>query len=371
MRDASCIKQPTILMIDDEVVICSSCAQIFEQEGYIIETCSEGGSGLRKFDEVHPDIVFVDLMMPGMTGIEVIQKMREKDADVVLIVITGYATIESAVDSMKHGAFDFLPKPFTPDTLRIITKRALEKRKILLELSRLQEEKEKMRKHFYCMLSHELRTPLVAVMQYLDVFSKGIAGSISDEQNNIIVRMKIRVDELLSLIDRWLKLSMMEDPKLKERFDYFDLIPVVKDVIDIVKPLAQEKNVTLKITVMSENCIIYGDRDMIKEVFTNLLYNGIKYNRDGGMVSIQSKELENFWVIDVVDTGIGIPKEEIPHIVEEFYRIRRNDGKGGAGLGLPIVKKILDFHEGRLEIRSELNHGSTLSVYLPKSKNTD
>jgi signal transduction histidine kinase len=357
--------KPKILIIDDEKSICDASAQILSGEGCLVETSFEGETGLKKVDDFKPDIVFVDLKMPGMSGMEVLEKLKEKDKNIVSIVITGYATIESAVGSMKRGAFDFLPKPFNPDELKIIAKRALETRRVRLEAERLREEKERMRQNFIALVSHELRTPLVAVMQYLEVFASGTAGVISQEQSKIINRMKIRLKELLTLIDRWLKLSRIEELKLKEGFEDFSLSSIIEEVVDSVKPFAQEKNVVFEVKPIHDNIIINGDKEMVKEVFTNLINNGIKYNREGGSVTVESREQDNFWVFDITDTGIGVAEQEIAHMGKEFYRVRREGSVAGSGLGLAIVKKILAIHNGKLEVKSKVNQGSTFSIYLP------
>ena len=362
------INNPKILIIDDEEAICDACCQVLSGEGYLVETSFEGTTGLGRVGDFRPDIVFVDLKMPGMSGMEVLANIREKDENVVLIVITGYATIESAVESMKKGAFDFLPKPFTPDELILITKRALEKRSASLETERLREEKERMRHNFIALVSHELRTPLVVVMQYLETLGCGISGEVSQEQSRIINRMKIRLRELLTLIDRWLKLSRIEELKLEEGFEDISLFSVIQEVIDLVKPLAQEKNVTLEVKSIPSDITINGDKEMIKEVFINLINNGIKYNRKGGIVTIESREQENSCVFDISDTGIGITDQEIAHMGEEFYRVKREGSAAGSGLGLAIVRKILAIHNGKLKVKGRLNEGSTFSVYLPKKE---
>lgn len=361
------INNPKILIIDDEQSICDACSQVFSQDGYLVESCFDGVSGLKKFDEFQPDIVFIDLKMPGMSGMEVLEKIRKKNESVVLIVITGYASIESAVESMKRGAFDFLPKPFTSGELRIITRRASEKRRFSLEADRVKQEKERMRQHFNFMVSHELRTPLVAVMQYLEVLTQGIAGVLSEKQKEIINRMNVRIKELLLLIERWLKLSMIEESNIRNQFKDFDLKSIIDDAIDLVKPLAQRTNITLKLNSVPYNIIIHGDKELIKEVFINLFNNGIKYNRKGGSVTVRQRQAEDFWVIDVIDTGVGIAENEIPNIMEEFYRVKQECKSSGAGLGLAIVKKILDIHDGKLVIESKLNQGSIFSVYLPRT----
>lgn len=361
------MEQSKILIIDDEKAICAVCAQILSAEQYLVATSHDGASGLAKIDEFHPDVVFVDLKMPGIGGIEVLDIIRNKDPLIVSVVITGFATIESAVESMKVGAYDFLPKPFTPDQLRLITRRALEKRTSVLESERLRQEKEAMRQNFISMVSHELRTPLVAVAQYLEVLQRGFAGSVSAEQSRIIGRMKIRLTELLNLIDRWLKLSRLEEIKLKEGFREFPLCAVIKEATDMVRDFAQEKGVTISLETACEDTVVVGDREMIKEVFVNLINNGVKYNRESGKVAIQVRDLGELLYIDVIDTGIGIPEKDLIHVGEEFFRVKREgSAAAGTGIGLAIVKKILDLHEGKLEISSQMDQGSAFRVHLPK-----
>lgn len=358
-----------IIIIDDEASIGEACAQILAGEDYQVDTAAEGTTGLKLVDELKPDVVFVDLKMPGISGMEVLESLRKKDQNIVSVVITGYATIESAVESMKKGAYDFLPKPFTPDELRLITRRAVARRRAILESELLREEKERMRQNFVALVSHELRTPLVAVMQYIEVLSGGIAGSLSDEQTKIIGRMKIRLAELLSLIDRWLMLSRIEEVKLKEGFQDFALVSVIKEAVELTRTMASEKKIRVEVNVDRHEPVIHGDRGMIKEVFTNLVTNGIKYNREEGILTVQLRTDDQYWIVDVTDTGLGIPDQELPRIGNEFYRVKREGTAAGSGLGLAIVKKIMDIHDGRLDIKSKVNQGSTFSVYLPRTHN--
>ena len=362
--------KPGVLIIDDEKAICDACSQILSHEGYRVAVSNDGEHGLAAIVAHRPDVVIVDLKMPGIDGLEVLRRIRQQDPTLVSVVITGFATIESAVDSMKVGAFDFLPKPFSPEQLRIITKRALENRRARLEAARLREEKEKMRQNYISMVSHELRIPLVAVMQYLEVLRNGFAGSISDEQSRITTRMKVRLSELLALIDRWLKLSRLEELKLQEGFREFTLEPVVKEAIELVAPAAAERKVTVTARSFDPAATVYGDREMIKEVAINLISNGIKYNKEGGTVTVAMRDSGDCWALDVHDTGAGIAQEDIPRVTEEFFRVRREGSAAGTGIGLAIVQKIIDIHDGRLEIESAVDQGSTFSVYLPRPRST-
>src|SRR4030066_852723 len=135
-----------ILIIDDEEVVLDSCTQILKGGNHQIATAMGGDLGLKLIRDFQPDLVFIDLKMPGISGFEVLEKIHGLDPTIVTLVITGYATVDSAVEAMKNGAYDFLPKPFTPDEFRLITQRGLDKRRLVLETISLRREKEMLRK---------------------------------------------------------------------------------------------------------------------------------------------------------------------------------------------------------------------------------
>ena len=142
-------KLSKILIIDDEEVILDSCSQILEGSGHSVTTTSNGDQGLKLLEEIKPDLVLLDLKMPGISGMEVLEKIISFDPTIVTVIITGYATVDSAVEAMKKGAYDFLPKPFTPDEFRMVIRRGLERRKLILEAISLRKEKEILRENFF------------------------------------------------------------------------------------------------------------------------------------------------------------------------------------------------------------------------------
>lgn len=357
-----------ILVIDDEPTICDACYQILTERSYSVEIANNGKEGIKKFEDFNPDVVFIDLKMPGISGMDVLKVILEKKTNVIPIVITGYASIETAVESMKNGAFDFLPKPFTAEELIVITERAVAKKRDLEEKAKIEKEKEMMRKNFISLVSHELRTPLVAVMQYLEVLYGGMAGQISEQQKHIIERMKNRLNELLDLINRWLKLARIEELNIKDNFQEFSFEPLIDESVELIKPLASEKGIKIEKMCTTENYKVFGERDLIKEVLVNLIANGVKYNQNQGTVFINCRKDGDDIAVDITDTGIGISEDELKRLGEEFYRVKREGIASGSGLGLAIVKKILDIHNGRLEIKSKLNEGSTFTIYLPISR---
>ena len=358
-------KKANILIIDDEQYICDSCRQVYTKDGYQVDTANDGIKGLQKIKEFKPDMVVVDLKMPGMGGMEVLERINTIDPTIVSIVITGYATIESAVEAMKRHAFDFLPKPFTPNELRIVTQRALERRKLILETNRLREEKDRMKENFISMVSHQLRTPLVAVQQYFEVILAGMAGTVSEEQKRMLERSKIRIDELIELIKEWLDFARIDANKLVSELKPTNLIPVLFKSQDSMQVIAKQKDITLKMEVPENLPLIMGNAGFLEQVFLNLLENGIKYNKQSGSVTIKAVTENEFVRVDFSDTGIGISEQELSFIFEQFYQVKRTNKTDGTGLGLAIVKRIIEAHSGTINVTSEPGKGTVFSILLP------
>ena len=139
------LTQANILVIDDEQIMREGCSRILSKDGWAVITAENGNQGLDEYQirSESIDVILLDLMMPGMSGMEVLERLRTVDPNLLVIVITGYATVESAVEAMKKGAYDFIPKPFTPDQLRIVVKRALERRSLQKEAAFLRKERER------------------------------------------------------------------------------------------------------------------------------------------------------------------------------------------------------------------------------------
>lgn len=363
-------KKPVVLVIDDEEAMRDSCSLILAKEGFQAETAENGQIGLEKIKELGPDLVLIDLKMPGISGFEVLEKIRDIDPHLIPIVITGYATVESAVEAMKKGAYDFLPKPFTPEELRIIIRRALERRKLALEAETLRREKKLMEENFITMVSHQLRSPLVAIQQYFEVILAGMTGQIEEAQKEMILRARERLEGLLRLINDWLDLARMSRGQIVDKFKPTALEKLLEKQLEFLKPLAQEYEVTLELRRPSQPVQVMGDEQTLEQVFSNLITNAIKYNRSKGSVVVALREEGQSVVVDVKDTGIGIAKEHLPFIFDQFFRVhRREDQKiKGTGLGLSIAKKIIEAHNGTIQVASELGQGSTFSVWLPRAE---
>ena len=358
----------TILVIDDEEAIRDSCSQVLTKAGYRTQTAQDGNAGLRKITEAKPDLVLVDLKMPGMSGMELLEKIAEIDPSIISVVITGYATIESAVEAMKRNAYDFLPKPFTPDQLRIVIKRGLERRRLAIESERLRREKHMMQENFITLVSHQLRSPLASVRQYFSIIREGFAGDVTDKQKQIIETASKYLDDLMQLINDWLDMARIDSGRITEKFEPVALETILLEILELVKPLAEAGKVTLGLRLSSDTPAVYGDRDSLKQAITNLMNNAIQYNREGGTVVISTREQSDEVVVEISDTGIGISRDNLPFIFDEFFRVKSNQTQrvSGSGLGLPITKRIIEAHNGRIQVDSELGKGTTFTITLPK-----
>ncbi len=357
-----------ILLIDDEEVVRDSCAQILEGGQYEIASASDGTAGLRLVEEFHPDLIFVDLKMPGISGFEVLEKVSAMDPTIVMVVITGFATISSAVDAMKKGAYDFLPKPFMPEEFRLITRRSLEKRRLTLETIALRREKEMLREHFAHIVSHELKSPLNAVQQNLFALEFEISGSLTEIQKDKFGRAKNRINDLIKLINSWLRAISIDAQQMKDSFTQVSVKDEIARALENVQPYAQRKDIEIVTALKEPIPTILGDGLSLSEAFGNLLSNAVKYSRDGSKVHVSAEEKENEVLISVKDEGVGISQEDLPHIFDGFYRAESARAvASGHGIGLAVSRQIIEAHQGSICAQSEIGKGTTFLIRLPKS----
>lgn len=359
-------EQPKIIIIDDEEIVRDSCIQILMKNNYIIQTASNGLDGVELVKEFHPDLVFVDLKMPGISGFEVLEKIHAFDPTIVTIVITGFATVDSAVDAMKKGSYDFLPKPFTPDELRLITRRGLERRKFSLETIALRREKEILREHFAAIVSHELKSPLGAVQTNLYVLADDLKDKVTEEQAEKFQRLQDRISDLVKLINTWLRAISIDISSIRDNFEIISIKDVVNKAIENTQQHAIRKAIDIETSISPDLKPVYGDEGTLVEAVGNIASNAVKYTRMGGNVKIIVTEFGGEIVITVSDNGVGIAKEDIPHLFEDFYVGKsKTEGERRSGVGLAITRRIIEAHDGTITVESELGKGSTFAIHLP------
>ena len=230
-------------------------------------------------------------------------------------------------------------------------------------LSRLEESFSKQ-KQFLSDASHELRTPTSIIKSFCDV-TLNRERSAADYRESI-KKIGDTVNRMCDIINRILVISRMDNKTIQFKPVKIDLMDLMKDVKKLIEPSAANKGITLNLE--GKGVVVKGDREGLTEVFTNIVENAIKYNRPSGEVNIGVNEYMGQAVVTVEDTGMGIPAGEMDKIFDRFYRVDASRGLTvGSGLGLSIVRTIVEAHGGKVEVKSEVGKGSTFIVSMPKN----
>ncbi len=347
------------MVIDDEKSLREGCRQTLEKSGYRVLTAAEGVEGIKIARDSKPDVAFIDLKLPGILGVRVIETLSKDIPDIVLIAITGYATIGSAVEAIQKGGFDYLPKPFSPDQLRDAARRGIVHRNLKVETRLLREEKERMQKGFITFVSHEMRSPLVVIRQYIEFLSVMANKRFDKELADHIEKCSIRIQSLERLVEQWLDFSRVGDGTFAQKQETLSLSHIIARCGEEMIPLCVEKAISLQITVPNQLTII-GDEESLVRVFANIIDNAIKYTPAGGTISVSATEDECYVAVSISDTGIGIPSDKIAFIFEPFFRIKGREGRQkGSGLGLTFCQKIMESHGGTISATSKEGEGTT------------
>jgi len=475
---------PKILVVDDKRVIREGCREVLTLEGFEVVLAESGEQGLEMIEKVHFDVVLLDLMMPGISGFDVLSHIKALHPDTSIIVITGYATVEHSIEAMKNGAFDFIPKPFSPDQLRVVVFKAIEhtsalkdisneksrmrvlinllangvmvtdiEKKLVLanpafmkimgfqgddiigrpftvlvqhkqlrqmveyalsmpesEFTELTEELEiakngedgtasyvarcrpfrdrigrnlgtitvlsditylkeinQRQSDFVSMVAHEIRSPMNSVMAQIKVIQDGLAGDVTQKQSEILGRASEKINGLVTLSSELLDMASREAGLVALERKSCNMTEVLKDQVDFHQPKAQANGIQLKLDPLPDLPPVLANKQNMEEVLSNLIANAINYTHGKGKITVSACPEKHHLCISVSDTGIGIGEEDLDRIFDRFYRVKNEKTRYiiGTGLGLPIVKSILEAHDGMIRVESKPDHGTTFYVYIP------
>lgn len=370
-----------ILVIDDEQGMLEGCKRALSPHGFSVDTAEDGAGGLRQILSGDYDLVLLDVMMPGVSGINLLAAIHEHDPEIVCIIITGYATVELAVKAIRQGAYHFLTKPFTSDELLLAVNQGIERRRLSLEAKRAQEAEAKARRlaeektrleeldraklAFIRLVTHELQAPVGAIQSYLQLILDGFIPP--EKHRQYIERAAARSQELLALITDLLELVRVQEVKTRSQATLVQVDDVLRQVIEQVQDQATQKDLQLSVNITAPLPPVRAIHDQIKSVWTNLIGNAIKYTPSGGAVEISLHSDSDQIVGQVRDTGIGIPPEAQSRLFTEFFRADNAKALNmrGTGVGLAIAKQVVEGAGGRIWAESDASHGSTFTFVLP------
>jgi len=361
--------EATVAVIDDEESMREGCRQTLEERGYRIEVAASGESGLQLVEESRPNVVLVDLLLPGISGIEVIERLPKIDPQIIAVVITGHVSVESAARAMRAGAYDYLAKPFEPERLVDAVASGLERSWLGRRSAELDREKETALSNFAAILCHQLRSPAAMAAQWIEVMRSEMAGPLTPGQRSMLERAAKRMDDLTTSIGDWLRFAEVEAGKLKFRPAPVDMPRVIEEAWKAIPDEEAKGRIDLELQGGNDVKPVLGERDLLRELFTNLLTNSVKFASGPGKVTVDLTAEGNSVVVSVSDTGAGVPEEELAHIFEPFYRGARAGTRrtGGHGLGLAVAKKIVSAHGGTISASSAPGEGATFTLRLPAS----
>jgi len=336
-----------------------------EEIGFEVDMTGTGEAALSKIEASPPDILLLDYKLPGMSGLDLLEKISSKQGEMVTIMITAYASIETAVTAVKNGAFDFIAKPFTPAELKKTVNKAAQNVILTRQLRKLAQEKHQVRFQFISVLAHELKSPLNSIDGYLDILQKHRLGTDITAYNSMIDRCMVRIDGMRKLIYDLLDLTRLESGQKQRELKKIDIRKIANQAMETALPDAAQRNITLKLHA-DEPIILNCDAGEIEIILNNLISNGVKYNRDNGSVDIFLTIENDKVIISVKDSGIGMSEEEASRLFNEFVRIKNEKTSNilGSGLGLTIVKKIALLYNGNISVKSKADEGSTFKVEL-------
>ena len=417
------IKNIRVLIVDDEEYIRLSLSELLSYIGFEVATAANGEDALKKLAENRFDMAFMDIKIPGMNGVELLGRVRKAYPDVSVIMMTGYATVENAVEAVKLGAYDFLRKPYDIEEIKVSINRLLEKKKLeeecklweealhntldelekkveertaelskanlLLkqEISERRQAEEEIRKlneeleqrvfqrtaelesankeleSFSYSVSHDLRAPLRAIGGFSKILFEDSADKLDDEGKRLLNIIQGNTEKMENIIDDLLALSRIgrKDVELSD----IDMHELAKAVFDEVKAVNPERKLQFNVKPLPP---AHGDKGMIRQVFFNLLSNAIKFTKpkEVSVVEVGGYADGSRNMYYVKDNGVGFDMQYANQLFGAFQRLHSDEEFEGTGIGLAIVKRIVNRHDGKIWAEGKENEGATFYFTIPK-----
>jgi len=373
-----------ILVVEDEVGMRATLCAILEEAGYKVTGLEKGAEALEIVKSQSFNAVITDIRLPDVDGMEILELAKEINPEAAVIMMTGYASVETAIDAVNQGAYAYFVKPVNPDEMKTTITNALKQQRLSLENKRLVDDlqrsnkllfeaNEELRKttqaksEFLAHMSHELRTPLNAIIGFSELILDGVPGEINDEQRQCLNDIYNSGQHLLNLINDVLDLSKVEAGKIELKLESLNLAGVIRRVIQTVKPMLDDNRHELKVSIEEGLPQVRTDRSRLRQIFFNLLSNAVKFTPPGGKLGIAVSRDGDWCQVSVVDNGIGIREEDQERIFETFSQGETLPGREseGTGLGLALTKQLVEICGGKIWVESKYGKGSRFTFTLP------
>ena len=352
--------KPNILIVDDEMGPRESLKMILNPY-YNVLTADRGAQAVELLKQHSIDLVTLDLKMPGFTGIHVLEKVKQHDPDIEAIIITGYGSLDTAIEGLRLGAFDYISKPFDVNHILALVRRGLERRNAKSQLRQVKTD-------FLSNISHELRTPLSVVVGFVYLLLNQVIGKLSDEQQKVLETVYRNSEELLELIDNVLWMTSLNAGEANATMERFDAREVVNETTKRYEKSIRDKGLKLEVKLPDNDMSLVSDRGKIERVFQNVFNNAVKFTSEGEIaVKAQSSPQRDSIEIEVSDTGIGIEQSKIESIFEPFHQADNSMQRSysGLGIGLTVARRMAELIGGKLAVTSKPGVGTRVNMTFP------
>ncbi|MBN2407730.1 MAG: response regulator [Elusimicrobia bacterium] len=372
-----------ILIADDDESLRTTLKLILLEENYDVIVVGDGKEAISVIEKEFVNIAILDYRLPDSNGIELASEIKDINRDIQVIILTGKASVESAVEALKKDVYDYLTKPVNPSRLKEVILGALEKQNLVfknreylwyLKKSKIELERlNKFKDGLISMISHDLRSPICSIKGLNQSLLEGFVGQLNDKQKEILQTQNDVVDTMMELINSLLDIRQIQEGKLKMNKKATDLKEeAIKPTIKRLTPQISSKEINVNIKCEEGLPLVDGDPSRLAQVIQNLIQNAIKFTGKNGHIDIiVAKNDEDYLEVTVKDDGIGIDPDSLNTIFEVFYTTATEEDKDkrgpmGRGLGLAICREIIKAHNGEIWAESEgQGKGSKFIFLLP------
>jgi len=368
-----------ILIVDDRPENISIIEETLDHEGFVIAVSTSGVEALDIAPKFMPDLILLDIMMPGLNGFETCQRLKAdiRTKNMPVIFLTARASIEDTIKGFECGAVDYIQKPYQVEEVLVRVRTQLKMVSLLNHYQKFQDilnenMKDLQRSNselnqFAGMASHDLHEPLRKIRYFSDKLEKFLnLGNENPGASKWLTKIRNSVDKMQSLIHSLLQLSKVGQI---HPFEQVDLEELVSEVLTDLEPRIRENRGTVHVDSLPT---VEADRIQMRQLFQNLISNSIKFHRkeEPPLIHIKASlcKQSNMWKITVQDNGIGFNEKHLSKIFKPFQRLCGKDEFEGNGMGTAICHKIIENHHGAITAQSVPNQGSTFIVKLPKSQ---
>jgi signal transduction histidine kinase len=349
-----------VLIVDDELGPRESLKMILNPY-YNVLTADRGAQAVEILKQYPIDLVTLDLKMPGFTGINVLEKVKQHDPDIEAIIITGYGSLDTAIEGLRLGAFDYISKPFDVHHILALVRRGLERRNAKSQLRQVKSD-------FLSNISHELRTPLSVVVGFVYLLLNQVIGKLTEDQQKVLETVYRNSEELLELIDNVLWMTSLNAGDANATMERFDARHVLSETMKRYEKAIRDKGLRLEVKLPDGDMSLVSDRAKVERVFQNVFNNAVKFTSEGKIVvQVQNSPQRDSIEIEISDTGVGIEQSKIDSIFEPFHQADNSIHRSfsGLGIGLTVARRMAELVGGKLTVTSEVGVGTRVSMTFP------